>query len=66
VRSYLESVKAVRPNLALMEESATITEAENALTKLLTLYGFKHEFFSLRDFGAIQANRRRLIAWKTA
>ena len=29
-------------------------------------YGFNRKFFSLRDFGAIQANRRRLIAWKTA
>jgi hypothetical protein len=49
-----------------MEESATTTEAENALAKLLTQYGFKNEFFALRDFGAIQTNRRRLIAWKTA
>jgi hypothetical protein len=65
VKSYLESVKAISPGLALMEESATTTEAENALTKLLTQYGFKHEFFSLRDFGAIQHRRRRLIAWKS-
>jgi len=65
VRSYLESVKALNPSLALMEESATTTETETALTKLLTQYGFNYEFFSLRDFGAIQANRRRLIAWRT-
>jgi predicted RNA methylase len=64
VKSYLESVKAISPSLALMEESATTTEAEDALTRLLTQYGFKHEFFALRDFGAIQANRRRLIAWR--
>jgi site-specific DNA-cytosine methylase len=63
VKSYLESVKAISPELALMEESATTTEAENALTKLLSQYGFKHEFFALRDFGAIQTNRRRLMAW---
>jgi hypothetical protein len=66
VKSYLESVRTISPGLALMEESATATEAENALTKLLTQYGFNYKFFSLRDFGAIQANRRRLIAWKTA
>jgi len=63
VKSYLESVKALSPALALMEESATTTEAENALTKLLTQYGFNYKFFALRDFGAIQNQRRRLIAW---
>ncbi len=66
VKSYLESVKVLNPVFALMEESATTTDAENALTKLLSQYGFNHEFFSLRDFGAIQANRRRLIAWRTS
>jgi hypothetical protein len=66
VRSYLESVKSIGPSLALMEESATTTEAEIALTKLLSQYGFKYGFFSLRDFGAIQANRRRLIARRVA
>jgi len=64
VKSYLESVKALNPSLALMEESATTTEAQTALTKLLAQHGFNYEFFSLRDFGAIQARRRRLIAWK--
>jgi hypothetical protein len=66
VKSYLESVKTVSPSLALMEESATATDAEIALTKLLAQYGFQYKFFSLRDFGAIQANRRRLIAWRIA
>jgi len=66
VKSYLESVKALNPALALMEESATTTDAENALTKMLTQYGFNHNFFTLRDFGAIQTNRRRLIAWRIA
>jgi hypothetical protein len=66
VKSYLESVKAIEPDIALMEESATTRESEIALTKLVSQYGFKHEFFSLRDFGAIQISRRRLIAWRTA
>ncbi len=66
VKSYLESVKLINPALALMEESATTTDAEIAITKLLSQYGFHHKFFSLREFGAIQANRRRLIAWKTS
>jgi hypothetical protein len=65
VKSYLESVKMINPSLALMEESATTTDAEIAITKLLPQYGFHHKLFSLRDYGAIQANRRRLIAWKT-
>jgi hypothetical protein len=66
VKSYLESVKALNPDLALMEESATTVDAENALTKLLAQYSFKYEFFALRNFGAIQVNRRRLIAWKAS
>jgi len=66
VKSYLESVNMINPTLSLMEESATTVEAENTLSKLASQYGFKHEFFSLRDFGAIQANRRRLIAWRIA
>jgi hypothetical protein len=52
------------PSLALMEESATTTEAKIVLTRLLAQYGFHYKFFSLRDFGAIQVNRRRLIAWR--
>ena len=65
VKSYLESVRATNPDLALMEEATTTTDAEIAITKLVSQYGFHHKFFSLRDFGAIQLNRRRLIAWKT-
>jgi hypothetical protein len=31
----------------------------------LRQYGFNYKMLDLRDFGAIQYRRRRLIAWKT-
>jgi len=64
VRSYLESVAKMRPQLALMEEAATTSESPRLLTDTLTQYGFSYAFFDLRDFGAIQYRRRRLIAWR--
>jgi len=64
VRSYLESVELISPTLAVMEEAATTGESPKLLTQLLTRYGFRYGFFDLRDFGAIQYRRRRLIAWK--
>jgi site-specific DNA-cytosine methylase len=64
VRSYLRSVKMINPNLAVMEEAATTGEAPKLLTELLSQHGFMYGFFDLRDFGAIQNRRRRLIAWK--
>jgi hypothetical protein len=66
VKSYLESVNTIGPALALMEEATTTTDAENAVAKLVNQYGFNYRFFVLREFGAIQNQRRRLIAWKTA
>ena len=65
VRSYLESVKAIGPRLAVMEEAATTSESPKLLAKALAEYGFSYGFFDLRDFGAIQYRRRRLVAWKT-
>jgi site-specific DNA-cytosine methylase len=65
VRNYLESVAEVRPQLALMEEATTTSESPKLLSDMLTRYGYSYVFFDLRDFGAIQYRRRRLVAWKT-
>jgi hypothetical protein len=65
VRNYLESVKTIGPALAIMEEAATAGESPRLLTQLLAQYGFRYGFYDLRDFGAVQYRRRRLIAWKT-
>jgi hypothetical protein len=64
VHSYLESVKLVSPVLAVMEEAASTSESPMLLTQLLRQHGFNYGFFDLRDFGAIQYRRRRLIAWR--
>jgi len=66
VRSYLESVEMVAPALAIMEEAATTSESPKLLAQLLSQYRFQHKYFDLRDYGAIQYRRRRLIAWKTS
>jgi site-specific DNA-cytosine methylase len=63
VRNYLESVKTISPRLAVMEEATTTSESPKLLADMLTRYGFSYGFFDLRDFGAIQHRRRRLIAW---
>jgi len=65
VRSYLESVRMINPRLATMEESATAGETPKILADMVARYGFSYGFFDLRDFGAIQYRRRRLVAWKT-
>jgi hypothetical protein len=65
VRSYLESVKMTNPQLAIMEEATTTSESPKLLAQLLTRYGFSYKILDLRDYGAIQFRRRRLIAWKT-
>ncbi len=64
VRSYLKSVRQIAPQLAVMEEAATTSESLRLLAQMLSQYGFNYSFFDLRDFGAIQYRRRRLIAWK--
>ena len=64
VRSYLESVKMAKPRLAVMEEASTTGESPRLLAELVERYGFSHAFFDLRDFGAIQHRRRRLVAWR--
>jgi predicted alpha/beta hydrolase len=38
--------------------------AYRLLAELVERHGFSHAFFDLRDFGAIQYRRRRLIAWR--
>jgi predicted RNA methylase len=65
VRSYLESVKMINPQLAVMEEAVTTSESPRLLAQILTQHGFSYRMLDLRDFGAIQYRRRRLIAWKT-
>jgi 16S rRNA G966 N2-methylase RsmD len=64
VRSYLESVAKINPGLAVMEEATTTSESPRLLAQLLSQYGFMYGYFDLRDFGAIQHRRRRLIAWR--
>ena len=64
VKSYLETVDAIKPRLALMEEATTTGESPRLLAELVERYGFSHAFFDLRDFGAIQYRRRRLMAWR--
>jgi len=64
VRSYLESVAKISPALAVMEEAATTSESPRLLAQLLSQYGFRYSYFDLRNYGAIQYRRRRLIAWK--
>jgi hypothetical protein len=64
VRSYLESVRLVSPALAVMEEAASTSESPRLLTQLLRQHGFAYGFYDLRNYGAIQRRRRRLIAWK--
>jgi hypothetical protein len=64
VRSYLESVAKISPRLAVMEEAATTGESPKLLAQLLAQYGFSYRILDLRDYGAIQYRRRRLIAWR--
>jgi site-specific DNA-cytosine methylase len=64
VRSYLESVAKISPQLAVMEEAATTSESPKLLTQLLAQYGFSYKILDLRDYGAIQYRRRRLVAWR--
>jgi len=64
VKSYLETVDAIKPRLAVMEEASTTSESPRLLAELVERYGFSHAFFDLRDFGAIQHRRRRLVAWR--
>jgi len=64
VKSYLESVKAVNPVVAVMEEATTTSESQRLVAQLVARYGFKYGFYDLRDYGAIQYRRRRLIAWR--
>ena len=64
VESFLKSATASEPSLAIMEEAATTREAPQLLAQLLQKYGFNHGFYDMRDFGAIQLRRRRLIAWR--
>ena len=64
VHSYLESVRMIGPQLAVMEEAATTSESPKLLAQLLAQYGFRYGFYDLRDFGTIQYRRRRLIAWR--
>ena len=64
VKSYLESVKAINPIVAVMEEATTTKESQKLVTQLVEQYGFTYGFYELREYGAIQYNRRRLIAWR--
>jgi site-specific DNA-cytosine methylase len=64
VKSYLESVKTINPVVAVMEEATTTSESQKLVTQLVAQYGFNYGMFDLRDFGAIQYRRRRLIAWR--
>jgi site-specific DNA-cytosine methylase len=64
VKSYLESVKAINPAAAVMEEATTTTEGQRLVTQLVVRYGFRYGFYDLRDYGAIQYRRRRLIVWQ--
>ena len=66
VRSYLETVRLVSPALAVMEEAASTRESPRLLTQLLRQHGFTYGFYDLRNYGAIQYRRRRLIAWRTS
>jgi site-specific DNA-cytosine methylase len=64
VHSYLRSVELINPALAVMEEATTTGESQKLVTSLVGQYGFSYSYYDLRDFGAIQYKRRRLIAWK--
>jgi len=64
VKSYLESVKAINPVAAVMEEATTTKESQKLVALLVEQYGFTYGFYELREYGAIQYNRRRLIAWR--
>ena len=64
VRSYLESVGRLSPGVAVMEESATASGTWRVLVSLVLQYGFSYGMFDLRDLGAVQYRRRRLIAWR--
>jgi site-specific DNA-cytosine methylase len=66
VRSYLRSVEMINPALAVMEEATTTGESRGLVTSLVAQHNFSYGFYDLRDFGAIQYRRRRLIAWKTS
>lgn len=64
VRSYAETARAVDPRLAVMEIAVTTGESPGLVGGLLARYGFRISIYDLRDFGAIQYRRRRLIAWR--
>jgi Site-specific DNA methylase len=64
VRNYLESVGRLSPGAAVMEESVTAGGTWRMLVSLVLQYGFSYGMFDLRDLGAVQYRRRRLIAWR--
>lgn len=64
VRSFLESTATSKPHFAVMEEAPTAKDAYNAVVQLASNYGFSYALIPLRDYGAIQHRRLRLIAWK--
>lgn len=66
VRSYLDTVDAVGPRLAVMEEATSTAEAPALVGALVARRGFRYALFDLRRYGAIQFRRRRLVAWRAA
>jgi site-specific DNA-cytosine methylase len=64
VESYAETVRALDPQLAVMEIAVTTSGSPRLVGAMLARRGFSLRVYDLRDFGAIQYRRRRLIAWR--
>jgi len=65
VKRYLDYVDAVKPQLALFEETVSLVNARRAIEELLRRRGWAYEVRCLSDYGVPQICRRRVLGWKT-
>jgi site-specific DNA-cytosine methylase len=64
VRRFFELAEAAGPLFAMMEEATTVRTSRVAVEQLARSRNWRYNVFALRDYGAIQAGRQRLFAWK--
>ena len=61
VERYLQIVKTLKPRFAFFEEASSVKSTREDLERLLREYGWKFEWVVLREYGAIQFRRERLL-----
>jgi site-specific DNA-cytosine methylase len=64
VRRFMELAEEAAPAFAVMEEAASMADARDALEGEVARMGWIYAWVKMVEWGAIQANRERLIAYK--